>query len=160
MNLTLLPASPAQLPLIHQLTLNEPWFWHIPKEMMSWEFFSGYPVQWYVVSDDKGPVAIISMGNMDVPNRSACLGLIVIPSERRKGVGGACDEMIQDLAFNKLGLHKVWASVLTDNIIMMEGIKKRGWKYQGLMHDAQFLDGKWRDRAYFEMINPQERKVS
>lgn len=159
LNLSVLPASPAQLPLIHQLTLSEPHFWHIPKEIISWEFFSSYPIQWFVVSEGEEPVAVISMGNVDHLTRSACFGIIVIPSARQRGIGGRCDAVVRDLAFNKFGLHKAWASVLTDNVVMISALKKRGWGYHGLMQDAQFLDGSWRDRAYFEIINPNEVKV-
>lgn len=157
MNLSLSPASPEHLPLIHQLSLAEPWFWHIPREVVSWEFFRDYPVQWFIVGDEQ-PRAVISLGHVDQFNRSAALGLIVVPSERMKGVGDACDKLMKEFAFSKLGLHKVWVSVLTDNKVIIDGLKKRGWHYQGLMKHAQFLDGKWRDRAYFEFYNPDEVK--
>lgn len=157
MNLTLSPAAPNQLPLIHQLSLAEPWFWHIPREMVSWEFFSGYPVQWFVAADDK-PRAVVSLGHVDQFNRSCALGLIVIPSERMQGVGDACDKLMKSFAFDTLGLRKVWVSVLEDNKVIIEGLKKRGWSWQGTMRDAQLIAGAWHDRLYFECLNPNEVK--
>lgn len=157
--LSVLPANPNQLQLIHSLTLSEPFFWHIPREVMSFDYFSSYPIQWFVVSEGEEAVAVLSVGNVDTYNKSACAGVIVLPTARRQGIGGRCNEVMLDLAFNKLGLHKVWASVLVDNVVVTDALKKRGWHYQGLMRDAQFLDGKWRDRAYFEIINPNEVKV-
>jgi len=98
----------------------------------------------------------LSLGHLDTFNRSAAAGVIVIPTERKRGIASACDDAMKDLAFNKLGLHKIWASVLMDNVVVVEALKKRGWKWQGKMLNAQFLDGKWRDRAYFEFLNPNE----
>jgi RimJ/RimL family protein N-acetyltransferase len=160
LNLRVLPASPDQLPLIHLLSINEPYFWHVPREAVSWDFFRNYGIQWYVAYEEESqqPVAAISFGSLDVHNRHACIGLIVMESERRRGVADACDGLIKQLAFEKFNLRKIWASVLTDNTVVITGTKKRGWRYQGLMKDAQFLDGKWRDRAYFEFYNPNEVK--
>lgn len=159
MSLKLRSARPEELPAIHLLTVNEPYFWHTPRELMSWDAFTSCPIQWFVVDeDDKEAVAAISLGHIDYINRCACVGIVVPPSERKRGIASECDTLIKDFAFNKLGLHKIWASILSVNAVVVEGMKKRGWKHHGTMQDAQFLDGKWHNRIHLEFINPNEVK--
>ena len=159
MPLALTPARPDQLPLLHHLTLAEPYFWHIPADLMSWEAFIDLDIKWWLAQEGADVKAAVSLGQWDAFNRSAALGMIVLPEARRSGVGTAVHDLALDLAFKRLGLHRLAASVREENEVIWRGMEKRGWTYCGFLRECQFDEGEWKHRKLYERINP-ERKVS
>ena len=156
LKLKLRPANEAELPFIHLVTTAEPFFYHIDGSLISFREFLDYDIKWYVAVDDDGECyAAASFGFIDWINRSAGIGLVVLPSKRRLGVATQCLELITKMGFKTLGLHRLWASIVEDNRVVWEGMKRFGWEHCGRFRESQLLDGKWVNRVIFELINKE-----
>lgn len=154
--LKLRPANDAELPFIHILTANEPYFYHVDGKLVGFREFSDMDIRWFVLTDEDGNYfGVVSLGFIDLINRAAAIGLVVLPDKRRGTVGKQALQLIIDLGFKTFGLHKLWASVVEDNRIVWEGMKRYGWTISGRFLDAQFMNGKWHNRIMLELINKE-----
>ena len=74
---------------------------------------------------------------------------------RRNGRGlatGAVGEVLS-YAFGSLGLHRVEAATLVDNVPSQRVLEKNGFARYGLARGLLRIDGAWRDHALFELLN-------
>lgn len=80
---------------------------------------------------------------IDEENHKARLGYIVHPDFWNKGYMTEVIEKLLDVAFNKLKLHRVEASVYSGNIGSTRVLEKNGFQYEGRQRDAQYVKGKY-----------------
>lgn len=62
-------------------------------------------------------------------------------------------EMVIDYAFNDLGLHRIEASTLVENIKSERVLLACRFKEIGISEDYLFINGKWRDHKIFYIVN-------
>ena len=155
-------ANEAELPFIHLLTVNEPYFFHVDGKLIGFREFTDMDIKWYVLTNDDPNqyYGIASLGHIDLVNRSAAIGLVVLPDKRRGTLGKQALQLITKLGFETFGLHKLWASVVEDNRVVWEGMRRYGWTVSGRLMDAQFMEGKFHNRVLLELINGRDRKES
>lgn len=70
-----------------------------------------------------------------------------------KGLGTQSIEAITDFAFNKLGLHKVYAYILKYNDIASKVFTKAGFKLEGTLREDRFIEGRFVDTFLRAKIN-------
>lgn len=149
-------ANDAELPFIHLLTASEPYFYHVDNKLIGFKEFSDMDIKWFVLVDESDSYyGVASLGFIDLVNRSGAIGLVVLPDRRRGSVGKQALQLIVDLGFKAFGLHKLWASVVEDNRVVWEGMKRYGWTISGRLIDAQFMNGKYHNRILLELINKE-----
>ena len=64
----------------------------------------------------------------------------------------ATEELLQ-YAFHELGLHKVYLSVLAENIRAQKFYEKCGFKREGLEVDAVKINGEYHDHIWYGIVN-------
>ncbi|MCM1106171.1 MAG: GNAT family N-acetyltransferase [Blautia sp.] len=64
---------------------------------------------------------------------------------------------ITQAIFRELGLHRIMAWALPDNVASARLLARVGFTYEGISRDFLFIQGRWRDHAQFSMINPDYR---
>lgn len=84
--------------------------------------------------------------NIDWRHRKAELRILI--GEKNylgKGYGSEAIEMMTQLAFKNLNLHKVYAYVLESNPRARKAFEKAGFIIEGVLRKDRFVDGKYED---------------
>jgi RimJ/RimL family protein N-acetyltransferase len=68
-------------------------------------------------------------------------------SDRNHGAGSEAVRLATNFAFTDLNLQRIWLRVFTDNRRAIRAYQKAGFKLEGTMRRACFIDGRWRDEA-------------
>lgn len=111
-----------------------------------------------IVDTDTGHViGHAGIYKIDKRIRRAEYGILLgIKSARGKGWGTKITKAISDYGFNKLGLHKIKALVIKENLPSYHMFKKCGYVDEGILVDENFKNGRYYDvviMSRFENIN-------
>lgn len=81
--------------------------------------------------------------------KSAFVGYSIDESEQGKGYMKEALSLVSKYAFDEMGLHRLEASTLIDNIKSQRVLKACGFKELGINENYLFINGKWRDHITF-----------
>ena len=98
-------------------------------------------------------IGVIALNSIDWVNRMAEVELLI--GEKRywsKGYGTEAIKLIAQYAFNRLGLHKLWAGVYAENIAIQKTLTKAGFMPEAILKNELFLNSRWQDRVYFSIL--------
>ena len=62
------------------------------------------------------------------------------------------ESLLIDWAFKDLGLYKIWATAIADNIASIITMKKLGFQFEGTLKGEKFLRGKRVDIAHYGLF--------
>ncbi|WP_433655179.1 GNAT family N-acetyltransferase [Nocardia sp. CA-128927] len=85
---------------------------------------------------------------------SAVIGYWVAEEVNGKGVATEAIGQCLDMAFWKMGLHRVDAFVREDNIGSCRALEKNGFHRVGLSRGHLHIAGRWWDMVYFQKLAP------
>ncbi|MCJ1677066.1 GNAT family N-acetyltransferase [Streptomyces sp. APSN-46.1] len=107
------------------------------------------------------PVGIINLGSIVLgPLCSAGVGYWVDQKWNGKGVATAALEEVCRIARDEVGLHRVFAGTLVDNVASQRVLAKAGFVEYGLAPRYLHINGAWRDHRLFQRLlhdNPPHR---
>jgi ribosomal-protein-alanine N-acetyltransferase len=89
------------------------------------------------------------------PFQSASLGYWVDAGSGGRGLGTAAVQDIVRVAFGDLGLHRIDAGTLVDNLRSQRVLRKNGFQPYGLAPRYLKIAGDWRDHVLFQLLNEQ-----
>lgn len=81
--------------------------------------------------------------------KSAFVGYSIGKDEQGKGYMREALSLVSKYAFHEMGLHRLEASTLVDNIKSQKVLKACGFKELGISENYLFINGKWRDHIIF-----------
>ena len=109
------------------------------------------------------PCAILAdgdlVGRMNVANivrgalESGDVGYWVAESAGGRGVASAALAGVLRIAFSTLGLHRVGASTLLNNVRSQRVLEKNGFERIGLAPSFLRINGRWSDSLLFQRLN-------
>lgn len=108
------------------------------------------------------PVGMISLVDVDLVHRRAEPAHFLIGEERivrESGLPVAAEatKLIYELAFDTLGLHRVYGPIASDNRLMLKWHKYLGMSVEGRLRDHYFLNGHWQDAIMIGMLEGEYR---
>jgi RimJ/RimL family protein N-acetyltransferase len=74
---------------------------------------------------------------------------------RRNGYSTEAAMLLIDYCFNKLKFHKVYADADHDNFASQKGLKKLGFKREGISREKRKVKGKWIDEWNYGLLKPE-----
>lgn len=86
--------------------------------------------------------------------KSAEIGILI--GERAfhgKGYGTAAIRLMLDYAFLELGMHRITALILEDNIASRKTFEKLGFKEEGLLRHSVFKGGQFRNQIAVSLLD-------
>lgn len=86
--------------------------------------------------------------------RNCRIGYWVSQRHAGQGIATAAVARCLDIAFGELGLHRVEASVRTDNPASIRALENNGFRLIGLARAHVFLEGRWHDEWLYEHPEP------
>ncbi len=96
----------------------------------------------------------IGLENINYKNGTASLGIFIGEKDNTsKGYGSEAIRLLVQYAFDSLRLHNIMLMVYDFNIRAIKAYTKCGFKEFGRQHEALFINGKYHDIVYMEIIN-------
>jgi RimJ/RimL family protein N-acetyltransferase len=115
----------------------------------------------FIISLDEAPIGAINVTSISADNKSAEFSIrIGDPHQRGQGYGTTAVKLLTDFCWKDLGLHRLSLSVLSDNLSAIRSYEKAGFKIEGQLVDAVFIDGQWKNLVQMGLINPNDVKVT
>lgn len=106
------------------------------------------------------PVGMLSLIGIDSENRHAESARFLIGDEDAvRGVPAAVEAMklLYGLAFDELGLERVWGTVASDNKLMIKWQRYLGMKEEGRLRRHYFLNGAFQDAVCLGLLADEYR---
>jgi ribosomal-protein-alanine N-acetyltransferase len=88
------------------------------------------------------------------PLLSCSMGYWVSQADNGRGLATAAVREALALAFGELGLHRVQAGTLVDNVRSQRVLENNGFVRFGLAPDYLKIAGRWQDHVLFQKLNP------
>ncbi|WP_445525317.1 GNAT family N-acetyltransferase [Streptomyces cyslabdanicus] len=110
-------------------------------------------VPFSVVELDGGTlVGSALLWNIDDHNRSAHIGLGLLPSCRGKGYGTDVVAALCHYAFVVRGLHRLQIETLSDNAAMLRSAERNGFVREGVLRSAAWVMGEFLDDVVLGLL--------
>lgn len=90
-------------------------------------------------------VGNIKLGPVNWLHKFAEIGIVIQQEDWGKGYGTEAISLITEFAFTTLGLHKVWAGCLSENIGSIKAFQKAEFMVEGRLMNQYWHDGKYID---------------
>ena len=109
-----------------------------------------------VTIEDNKMLGSISLERINHINRSATLGIFIGDKDFRcKGYGTEAIQLLLEYGFKYLNLHSIKLDLLSVNERAHKCYLKCGFKDTGASREAIFLNGKYYDRLYMEILESE-----
>jgi UDP-4-amino-4,6-dideoxy-N-acetyl-beta-L-altrosamine N-acetyltransferase len=102
-------------------------------------------------------LGIVRFDQIDRTNKSVRVGLDIVPHERSKGYGTKTFGAILKYCFDHWAMHRLWLCVLDDNEVAQKLYTFVGFTTEGIMKEAIFRDGKWKDYIVMSILEDDYR---
>lgn len=104
------------------------------------------------INNDK-LIGTVSLEKLDRINRSAVLGIFIGDENfRNNGFGTEAINLLLEYGFKYLNLHSIKLSLLSVNERAHKCYLKCGFKDTGLSREQYFIDGKYYDKLYMDIL--------
>ena len=101
-------------------------------------------IWWAVCSlDNKIFFGAGGLNNLDKEHKKAEIGFWLISDYWNMGIMTEAIPLIYKYGFNKLGLHRIEATVETENMNCKKALAKLNFRHEGTMSDCEFKNGKF-----------------
>lgn len=101
-------------------------------------------------------VGAIDLFDFDPLNLRVGIGILIFSAENRsQGYATAALNLMIDYCFGKLGLHQIYANILSGNEISMKLFTKAGFVFAGTRKEWVREGSKWLDQNLYQRINHQ-----
>lgn len=113
-----------------------------------------------IARKDGRPVGMLSLVGIDRTNRHAEPGRFLIGDEEAvQGIPAAVEAMklLYELAFDILGLVRVYGTIAADNRRMAKWQRYLGMREEGRMRRHSFIDGRFQDSLMFGLLVEEYR---
>jgi [ribosomal protein S5]-alanine N-acetyltransferase len=94
----------------------------------------------------------VGLYNLDEARATAEVGYWVGRPYRRQGYGEEATRALVRLAFQRLGLHRVEATVFPGNVGSIRLLRRAGFRFEGRSREAVRKDGVWRTCLRFARL--------
>ena len=107
--------------------------------------------------DEPGPVGTVALVGIDLRNRHAELGRVLVypPDRRGGGIGREICLTALRYAFDHLNLERVFCEVFVENREAVALYEKLGFRREGLLRRHVFNDGAYRDVAVMGVLREE-----
>lgn len=97
-------------------------------------------------------IGAIDFVEMDSINQNGMVGYILNRHYWRQGIISEALKKVLEVGFQELGLHRIEARCIKDNIGSSKVMEKCGFHYEGCFRDKNFKDSKYYDVVYYAIL--------
>lgn len=111
----------------------------------------------FVIEEENGkPIGTCQLVNINLVHRSAELQIQMAPGAQGRGLGTLAITKLCDFGFRDLGLHRISLHVWATNCRAIRAHEKAGFRREGLLREAAFVDGRFGDVIVMGLVNTQK----
>lgn len=116
------------------------------------EYLAGRQVPWLLV-DGARVVGVATLSGVTLgPFCSAYLGYWIAAGHLGRGLATAAVRRVCEAAAGELGLHRIEATTLVDNVRSQRVLAKCGFEHIGTAPRYLHINGEWRDHHMFQRV--------
>jgi ribosomal-protein-alanine N-acetyltransferase len=138
-------------------------FYTLPfqKQTLTYEYnlaVKGVMLRYYVYEKEHPEriVGTVSIQHITRGYFSACeIGYKFSSEVHRRGYATEALQLLTELIFFDLKIHRIAAWVLPDNRASIQLLERIGFSYEGICRGRLYMRGKWQDHAQYSMIKPE-----
>lgn len=93
----------------------------------------------------------------DTTHREADIGYALHRSHWRKGLGTQVARGFVRFGFERLGLHRIWATCHCENVASAKVLARAGMRQEGRLRAHRFQRGAWQDSLLFAILETDPR---
>lgn len=102
---------------------------------------------------DKRPIGFVGFGHINWVNRNANIFATIGELEYwGKGIAIEANKLLITYGFTELNFHKIYASVLSPNARSLRAAEKLGFQKEGIIKEADYVDGQYHDDHKFALF--------
>jgi len=107
----------------------------------------------FAIFDGDRIAGTVALSNVVLgPHESANLGYWVAEPLNGRGVATKAVGELIPIAFGELGLHRLEAGTLVDNVASQRVLEKNGFEQVGIARGYLHIGGAWRDHVLFQLL--------
>lgn len=111
-----------------------------------------------VLKDGNRHIGGCGLHHIGLPARRAELGILIGEIDCwNQGYGGEAIGLLLDYAFDRLGLHRVELNVYAYNRRGIRCYERSGFRFEGALREARFLDGQFHDILLYGILEHEYR---
>ena len=88
-------------------------------------------------------------------NHKSEISLFIKKEMQSRGYGAQALKAIIEYGFNRMNLYRLEAEVIDGNAASIKLLKKYGFKEEGRLREAKFVDGKYKDLLRFGLLKKE-----
>lgn len=117
----------------------------------------GTDVRWVV---EQGDVVVgnVALKQVDWRHRSAELGMGIAPEHRGRGHAGRAVRLLLALAFDDVGLERIWATAHHENLASHAALRRAGLEREGVLRGHYVIGGQRVDHVVFGVLRDEWRR--
>lgn len=104
------------------------------------------------LQDEDVPVGLIDLYDFDPFNLRAGIGIVIKDAYKGKGLAYEAVTLLMQYSKNYLGLHQVYCSMLSDNLVSKRLFEKHGFLHQGTKKNWVRQGDKFLDEDFYQFI--------
>lgn len=108
-------------------------------------------------NDNIKKIGLIRFTNIDLINRSMCVGGDIIQEYSGKGFGKVMYKIIFKIGFDIWGLNRLWLSVLENNSRAINLYNKVGFKNEGKFRQAIYKNGNFENYLIMSILKSENK---
>ena len=97
-------------------------------------------------------IGMVNYHNADMENRKAEIGYIIAPAQQGQGFAREAVTAVIGFCFTEMKMHRLQAVVDPDNAASRGLLGKLGFRQEGVLREALFLGGVWRDDVIYGLL--------
>lgn len=101
------------------------------------------------------PIGMMTASNIDHINNTCGISSMVSVNHRGRGIIGEARLQVFDYLFSQLGINRISSQILEDNLASRRAVEKFGLKQEGILRDAVFKDGKYKNLVCYSMLSDE-----
>jgi RimJ/RimL family protein N-acetyltransferase len=114
--------------------------------------------QWELVAESVAANEVLGMGRIGFTGDQrgvADIGYVVRPGSWREGYGSEIARLLVAFGFEKLGAHRIWATVHPENTASQRVLEHAGMRWEGRLREHEFVHGMWRDSLVYSVLEQE-----
>lgn len=109
--------------------------------------------QWGIArKSDDAVIGTVTLFQIDHEHRRCEIGFALARSAWGQGLATEAVTRIIRFAFDELGLHRIEADPDPQNLASIRVLERQGFKFEGLLRERYFLNGRAMDAAYYGLL--------
>jgi len=94
-------------------------------------------------------IGVCGLTHINWVNRTAEISIYVARGARGYGVGSEALERLEEIAFDRYNLNRIWAEIYDHNEASIKLFEKAGYLLEGRMRQHVYKEGAWRDSLLY-----------